>query len=198
MQQRVAIHSAAADGRRMLKLNKVDVARRQFATALELWFADGDAVAIHTLAMASQEVLSELAKHRRLKHLTTDFLNAVVSKAFSVTEKHVWQLMKAPANFFKHADEDPEAEIEFDPEWNWPVLSLCLMRLLYLVDNLTDLEAAFWVRLHLEQPELYKLPTELSHLPAAFMAHSRTASRPDFWASFKKKQAVGKHRATAG
>lgn len=53
-----------------MKLNKVDVARRQPATALETWFAAGDPVAIHTLAMAAQEVASHVAKHRGSIDLT--------------------------------------------------------------------------------------------------------------------------------
>src|SRR5260221_11225206 len=38
-------------------ITKLEAARRQLATAIELWFLDGDPISIHTLAFAAHEVV---------------------------------------------------------------------------------------------------------------------------------------------
>jgi hypothetical protein len=40
-----------------ITISKFDAARRQLNTAITLWFADGDPVAIHTLAYAAYEII---------------------------------------------------------------------------------------------------------------------------------------------
>src|SRR5438552_18089527 len=42
--------------REILHLTKVGVAQSQLKTAIRLWFNDGDAVSIHTLACAAYEI----------------------------------------------------------------------------------------------------------------------------------------------
>ena len=96
-----------------MKLNKVDVARRQLATALEMWFADGDPVAIHTLAMAAHDVASHVAKPLGSIYLTIYNRAVARAKELSKPTSEVHRRMKGPANFFKHADLDPDGEIAF-------------------------------------------------------------------------------------
>jgi hypothetical protein len=50
--------------RHSIKISKLAAARRQLATAIELWFIDGDPVAIHTLAFAAFEVIRTISKKR--------------------------------------------------------------------------------------------------------------------------------------
>jgi len=139
----------------MIKLEKMDVARRQYRAALELWFADGDPVAIHTLAMAANEVLTDVAEHRGLNHLSSDFITDVISKALSSTPEEAHRLRTSSANFFKHADRDPDDELEFDPEWNVPILAWSLVCLLHMHESFALVERAFWMRLAVEQPNRY-------------------------------------------
>ena len=49
---------------RLLKLTKVDAARRQIESAIWLWFVDADVVSVHTLAAAAHRLLLDLAAHR--------------------------------------------------------------------------------------------------------------------------------------
>jgi len=92
-------------------VTKVDAARRQLATAIELFFEGADAVAIRTLVGAAHEILRTLVKRKGKgsilaeNPLYTPELRAKVLKG-----------IKRPYNFFKHADKDPDARIRFRPE----------------------------------------------------------------------------------
>jgi hypothetical protein len=45
-----------------IKISKLDAARRQLDTAIELWFHDGDPISIHTLTSAAFEIIQDLNK----------------------------------------------------------------------------------------------------------------------------------------
>ena len=46
------------------KLTKLEVAERQLRVAIRLFFERKDAVAVHTLAAASRDLLNDLAKRK--------------------------------------------------------------------------------------------------------------------------------------
>ncbi|MEK7992289.1 MAG: hypothetical protein AAB403_00650 [Planctomycetota bacterium] len=99
--------------KRKLKVSKLDAARRQIDTAIALWFDDGDPVAVHTLTAAAHELVHTLYKKRGLHDLLfdSDWIKDEYRKQWS-------DKLRANANFFKHADRDAEAELEFDPILN--------------------------------------------------------------------------------
>ena len=106
-------------GSAVLHFTKVDVARSQLKTAIGLWFHDGDPVSIHALAYAAYEIIHFVSKtkHSRTKQLIFDTL--------SVKEEYrgKWaKTIKEHANFFKHANNDPDGSIDFNP-----VLSMMFM-----------------------------------------------------------------------
>jgi hypothetical protein len=95
-----------------LTLTKLDVARRQLRTACELWFADGDPISIHTLAFAAYEIIHVLSKKRN-RPFTLLFDSIAVKDEF----RNDWnRALKKSAAFFKHANNDAEASIDFHPE----------------------------------------------------------------------------------
>ena len=49
-----------------IKVNKLEAARRQIGTAIELWFSGGDPISIHTLIGAASQILCDLLKHQGL------------------------------------------------------------------------------------------------------------------------------------
>jgi hypothetical protein len=97
--------------REILHLTKVGVAQSQLKTAIRLWFNDGDAASIHTLACAAYEIIHVVSKKRnRTKQLIFDTLS--VKEEF----RSDWaRKIKEHASFFKHASHDPDGEIDFDP-----------------------------------------------------------------------------------
>ena len=110
-------------------LTKLDVARRQLAVAIRLFFDDRDAISVHTLAANAWEIVDVLCRKREVdsfsrharenlpdgKSLRRDFIN------------------QPYRNFFKHADEDPEGTIDgFSDDKNDHILCLAVEDLLRL------------------------------------------------------------------
>ena len=95
-----------------IALTKLDAAGRQLDTAIRLFFGDGDAVSVHSLAVSAANVLSDLAEHK----------NAGVSwrtrtrDDSGLSMKALKALMHEEWNFFKHADRDPDATLNFNEE----------------------------------------------------------------------------------
>jgi hypothetical protein len=104
-----------------LKLSKLDCARRQLELAIELFFLERDPVSIHTLAGAARQLLQDINKHRGGKPLMTE-IEALKGIVIPGKEEEVSRLFRKAENFFKHADRDPEATIDFSPEINELVL----------------------------------------------------------------------------
>jgi hypothetical protein len=89
-------------------VSKTDAARSQLDTAIELYFQDGDEVAIHTLASAAYEVVVSLRTR-------AGFVDEIVKHILPERRAEFRQHWNRAQNFFKHADRDPEALLDFDP-----------------------------------------------------------------------------------
>jgi hypothetical protein len=97
--------------KKKIKISKLDAAKRQLETAIRLYFNYGDPVAIHTLACAAHEILSDLNKKYSGKPMVvSDFMIKDEYK------KHFMKMIREPQNFFKHANKDPENTIDFNPD----------------------------------------------------------------------------------
>ncbi|HEV2691816.1 MAG TPA: hypothetical protein VG347_02870 [Verrucomicrobiae bacterium] len=94
-----------------LKLSKLDVAKRQLESAITLYFNGGDPVSTHTLAAASLQILQDLSKQRGDD---TAFHNYELIKPEHRAE--VRAAFRKAQNFFKHADDDAEETLDFNPE----------------------------------------------------------------------------------
>jgi hypothetical protein len=94
-----------------LRISKIEAARRQLDSAIELWFLDKDEVSIHTLAAAAYQLVHDLKEHKGLaRELLYD--SAMIKDKY---RKQWSKVIKKPMNFFKHADNDPEETLEFSP-----------------------------------------------------------------------------------
>jgi hypothetical protein len=111
-----------------VRISKIDAARRQLDTAIELWFKDGDGLSAFTLAYASFKLLGNLYTHHG-----TDGFGTAIEKL--TKEKGAHNAMARIANFLKHADRDPnDALAFFHPDLTVPVIGLSTL----LYKNLTD------------------------------------------------------------
>lgn len=94
------------------KVTKLQAAQRQLNTAIELWFAEGDPVSVHSLAYAAYEITHRLYRNAGHSNLLYD------SKAIEDSERaEVVTALKRSANFFKHAEQEgtPDAICELRP-----------------------------------------------------------------------------------
>jgi hypothetical protein len=96
-----------------LTISKLDAAKRQLETVIRLYFVYGDPVSIHTLTSAAYNVIRDVNKNRGGAPLIAkdQFLDYIKEGH----EKEVRDLINAAENFFKHADRDHEATINFNP-----------------------------------------------------------------------------------
>ena len=83
------------------KITKLQAAQRQIDAGIWMLFRNDDPVAIHTVAMAAFRILRDLVKQRGLEH-------PVDSMIRPGKEKEFWCKASSFANFFKHADKDPD------------------------------------------------------------------------------------------
>jgi hypothetical protein len=95
---------------RKIKISKLEAARRQLDTAIRLYFMGGDPTSVHTLATAAFEILKDLDKHGPKTGTFFDHIETQVKPEY---QKYVIGIFRAPQNFFKHADDDPDKVLEF-------------------------------------------------------------------------------------
>ena len=160
------------------QLTKIEVARRQLVTAIQLFFEGGDPVSIYSLASNAWEVIDVLCN------------KAGVSSMSNETRGHVpagkdlkRDYVNSPyRNFFKHADRDPDAKLSSFDESN--------------VDSIMMLAVEDYIRLNKRSPvefqafQLWYLATHIDKVADAalakvlrpvdrFLPNIRNLSRPD-------------------
>jgi hypothetical protein len=96
-----------------MRLDKEEVAVRQLDTAIRLLFDGGDVVSVHTLACAAANVLRDI-----LKTQGGEAWQDAIIKSYPGIEREIYQTLARAQNFFKHADRDPEEELDFDEGTN--------------------------------------------------------------------------------
>jgi hypothetical protein len=101
-------------------ISKVEAARRQLDTAIDLWFEDRDALSVFTLAFASLKVLFGTYAHQG-----EDGFNEALDQLIGESG---WRSMSRNANFLKHADRDPDAVLsQFHPDMGMPLIGLATL-----------------------------------------------------------------------
>ena len=89
-------------------LTKLDVARRQLAVAIRLFFDDRDSVSVYTLAANAWEIVDVLCRNRGVESFSEQIRENIPD---GKSLKH--DFINAPyRNFFKHADNDPDGIVE--------------------------------------------------------------------------------------
>jgi hypothetical protein len=96
----------------MLQVSKLDAAHSQLRTAIKMWFHDEDYISAHTLAYAAYEIIHTVSK---VKNPNRGDLLLDSSQVKPDKRREFNNVFKEAANFFKHADRDPDGAIEFSP-----------------------------------------------------------------------------------
>ena len=94
----------------LIKITRLEAARRQIETAIGLYFENGDEVSIHTLSAAAHSIVEALCKKAGRPQM---FKDAMLETIRPEHRKTVNNLMRRPQNFFKHAGTMQVDEIEF-------------------------------------------------------------------------------------
>jgi hypothetical protein len=141
-----------------IKISKLDAARRQILTAIRLYFNHGDIVSMHTLAAAAFKITQNICdKSPNLPDSLTDWIDQLVKPE----DKNVfWNKLHETANFFKHANHDPDAVHEFSPEQTENILFFAVYQYQQLTGEWSAEIRLFtnWYMLH--HPESFNSPQQ--------------------------------------
>jgi hypothetical protein len=124
-----------------ISVTKLDAAKRQLQTAVELYFNNGDPISVHTLTWAGYQVICDLNKKQGSVPLLVNdgFLMIVEPKHRGELERRLRQAH----TFFKHADHNPDAVMEFEPRQTEYILLDACDHCLLLEGGASQLLASF-------------------------------------------------------
>ena len=90
------------------RITKTEAAQRQLVTAIELFFRDADPVSIFSLASNAWEIIDTLCTKSNVESISNE------TREHAAKGKDLkYDYINSPfRNFFKHANRDPEAELE--------------------------------------------------------------------------------------
>lgn len=95
-----------------MPINKIEAAKQQLETAIKLFKEDEDPISTHTLAAAAYNVLVDLSKSRQETYQS--IRDIILERVKTEKKREVINTFRSAENFFKHADNDPEASLEFN------------------------------------------------------------------------------------
>jgi hypothetical protein len=135
----------------ILKVSKTDAAKRQLEAAIRLWFFDGDPVSIHTLAAAAHQLVHDLGKARGIATTLRELSN--VRPEF---RKQMRAAIAHDENFFKHAERDPDALLEFKPITTTYMLGDAVFTYEALTSERPPILRTFQMWMMIQNPDLVK------------------------------------------
>jgi hypothetical protein len=101
--------NAAQFWHRKMKLTKIDVAEAQILAAVRLFFEDGHPVPVYTLANAACEIVATIGEK-----IDVETVQQELATSRGIGLKEMLRPLGTAANFFKHADRDADATLDFD------------------------------------------------------------------------------------
>jgi hypothetical protein len=172
------------DLKKKIVVTKLQAARAQLQTAIRLWFHESDQISCHTLAYAAYEIIHVLSKKYDPNRRTLIF------DADLYTEEGLpkWNsIIKASANFFKHAKKEKATSLEFNPSLTLLFImgAASGLRLMKESPSREELSIFYWLCFHhpkwIEPGFRKRLENRLS---AEDLAHIKTVKKPEFLLAF--------------
>ena len=134
--------------RKSILVSKSDVARSQLETAIQLWFADGDPVSIHTLTVAAHDCLHTLSKLKGKPSLSEQWLKSQPRK--------IREWSREPQNFFKHGQRYPKRSLHYVPSYGDMLIFDSMLCYEFVFGKMTPLMDVFMFRFVLSNPIYFK------------------------------------------
>ena len=163
------------------KVTKLDAAKRQLSTAIDLYFWGGDPVSIRALSEASLEVLCNLSNNIGIESSSLEkFINNAIPPE---KKKEFREALNRTKNFLKHADKDPEGVLDFNPSGSSFLMHEAIEIYETLSSELPVRFAAFRVWFRMQHPEIYKgdpLEKKVEYLQKEFGTKSKQQFLQEF------------------
>src|SRR5205809_7980389 len=96
--------------------SKIEIAQRQIHTAIDVFLAGGDFLAIITLAGAGEEILGKLLERQGQRNMVDALKDLDVQLSGGRAWKIVNSEINGVRNALKHANDPSETTIEVDPD----------------------------------------------------------------------------------
>ncbi len=165
----------------IIRIGKCEAGKRQLRTAITLWFKGGDPVSTHALAFAAYEIFHYLSERRDPTRRDLLFDTVTVKDEF---RKDWLQLVKKEANFFKHADRDGDAVIDFNPDITEHFILFATGGRELCGEPASDEERVFIWWIHIHRPDrLTNKGADLlaKQLPVNSLKHIRDTPKSEFY-----------------
>jgi hypothetical protein len=158
-----------------IKISKLDAARRQILTAIRLYFNHGDIVSMHTLAAAAFKITQNICdSDEKLPDSLSDWVDELMKPEY---KKTFWNKLHETANFFKHADRDPDTVHELYPEQTENLLFFAVYQYRHLTGEWSPEIRLFstWYMMH--HPDSFNTSQEVIKLGKDLFGYDRNR----FW-----------------
>ena len=135
----------------MAKITKLEAGSRQLNSAIRMFFNNEDILAVHTVSRAAFRVLFDITQEGETKVA----LDAHVKKVGPVQFNKI-------TNFLKHADNDPEAQIDEDfYVFTEAGIGMAISLHYHHINNLTPEMKGFNLWARMMRPKYFDLPEYL-------------------------------------
>lgn len=130
-----------------MKLHKLEIARRQLEVAADLYFSEGDYLAVITLAGAAEEILGSMLRRTdsvaMIDHLVPLDKKLTGGRSFDTVNKEVNRVRNA----LKHARDSEEDELIVEPGEAIAMLGRAVVNYVSLTKEATPLMGRVYDRL---------------------------------------------------
>jgi hypothetical protein len=132
------------------RLSKLDAAKRQIQTAIDLYFLHGDMVSVMTLAGAAEEICGNLLARHGKQNILAIMSAEAEKQGFQFTNKELYNRASSMRNALKHAKDPSEDVFIFDDEAAVFMLIRAVINYQLLGQPLSEEMEKFivWVRTH--------------------------------------------------
>ena len=162
-----------------MEVTKIDAARRQLETAIVLYFREADPVSIHTLACAAYEILLTLNRTSNGAPMIKDWIVDMVGPELSGEFR---RFINMAQNFFKHADKDTHAVLDFSPAATDVLMLDACWAYRRVAGELLPILATFEIWAGMTFASAYVIYPETEDLDPAFLRRMASLPRAEFFA----------------
>jgi len=122
-------------------IDKLAIVNRQIGEAVWLFFEDRDHIIIHTIIASAHQILIDLGKSASV--------DGSIKNTGKLRSQEIQEFMRGvnhPYNFFKHADKDPNKEIDAGPysRLTQHYIMDAIVMLQQLTGEIPDAAKVFW------------------------------------------------------
>jgi len=120
-----------------MQVSKLDIAKRQLETAIDLHFTGGDYLAVITLAGAAEEILGKLLQRQGDRAMIDDLVELDRELTGGRPFEEIRKEANGARNSLKHANDPSEDQVTIDPGEAIAMLARAIVNYAWLTKSAT-------------------------------------------------------------